>query len=55
MTKSALPSTPFEEVSFHVERKVGSATISPSGRDVALASYVQAILLSIVRVADDSR
>lgn len=26
------------ELSIHVERKVGSATISPSGRDVALAS-----------------
>jgi hypothetical protein len=40
--KSAFDSTTFEaDVSIHVERKVGSATISPSGRDVALASYVQ--------------
>jgi hypothetical protein len=39
--KSALESTTFElDVSIHVERKVGSATISPSGRDVALASCV---------------
>jgi hypothetical protein len=39
--KSALESTIFElDVSIHVERKVGSATISPSGRDVALASCV---------------
>lgn len=39
--KSAFDSTTFEaDVSIHVERKVGSATISPSGRDVALASYV---------------
>jgi hypothetical protein len=37
--KSAFDSTTFESsVSIHVERKVGSATISPSGRDVALAS-----------------
>ncbi|TAQ85966.1 hypothetical protein B7494_g5714 [Chlorociboria aeruginascens] len=37
--KSAFDSTTFDaEVSIHVERKVGSATISPSGRDVALAS-----------------
>jgi hypothetical protein len=39
--KSAFDSTTFDaDVSIHVERKVGSATISPSGRDVALASYV---------------
>jgi hypothetical protein len=39
--KSAFDSTTFEvDVSIHVERKVGSATISPSGRDVALASWV---------------
>jgi hypothetical protein len=39
--KSAFDSTTFEvDVSIHVERKVGSATISPSGRDVALASCV---------------
>jgi hypothetical protein len=38
--KSAFDSITFEEnVSIHVDRKVGSATISPSGRDVALASY----------------
>jgi hypothetical protein len=38
--KSAFDSTTFEaDVSIYVERKVGSATISPSGRDVALASY----------------
>ncbi|KAM3075292.1 hypothetical protein ACMFMG_007266 [Clarireedia jacksonii] len=37
--RSAFDSTTFEEdVSIHVDRKVGSATISPSGRDVALAS-----------------
>jgi hypothetical protein len=38
--KSAFDSSTFDEnVSIHVDRKVGSATISPSGRDVALASY----------------
>jgi len=38
--KSAYDSITFEQdVSIHVDRKVGSATISPSGRDVALASY----------------
>ncbi|KAF4637262.1 hypothetical protein G7Y89_g837 [Cudoniella acicularis] len=37
--KSAYDSTTFEaDVSIHVDRKVGSATISPSGRDIALAS-----------------
>lgn len=37
--KSAFDSTTFgADVSIHVDRKVGSATISPSGRDVALAS-----------------
>ena len=37
--KSAFDSSTFEaDVSIHVDRKVGSATISPSGRDVALAS-----------------
>ncbi|KAG0651709.1 putative RING finger and WD repeat-containing [Hyphodiscus hymeniophilus] len=37
--KSAFDSTTFEaDVSIQVDRKVGSATISPSGRDVALAS-----------------
>lgn len=37
--KSAFDSSTFEaDVSIHVERKVGSASISPSGRDVALAS-----------------
>lgn len=41
--KSAFDSPTFEEnVSIHVDRKVGSATISPSGRDVALASYALA-------------
>jgi hypothetical protein len=44
--KSAFDSTTFDaDVSIHVDRKVGSATISPSGRDVALASYVSANLL----------
>lgn len=39
--KSAFDSTYFEQnVEIRVDRKVGSATISPSGRDVALASYV---------------
>jgi len=37
--KSAFDSSTFEtDVTIHVERTVGSATISPSGRDVALAS-----------------
>ena len=41
--KSAFDSPTFEEnVSINVDRKVGSATISPSGRDVALASYALA-------------
>jgi hypothetical protein len=41
--KSAFDSPTFDEnVSIHVDRKVGSATISPSGRDVALASYALA-------------
>lgn len=45
--KSAFDSTTFEaDVSIHVDRKVGSATISPSGRDVALASYVPVNLLA---------
>ena len=40
LIKSAFDSTTFEaDVSISVERKVGSATISPCGRDVALASY----------------
>lgn len=39
--KSAFDSATFDaDVSFHVNRKVGSATISPSGRDIALASFV---------------
>jgi hypothetical protein len=39
--RSAFDSTTFDsDVSIQVERKVGSATISPSGRDVALASFV---------------
>lgn len=39
--RSAFDSTTFEaDVSIHVDRKVGSASISPSGRDVALASWV---------------
>lgn len=39
--RSAFDSTTFDaDVSIHVDRKVGSATISPSGRDVALASWV---------------
>lgn len=42
--KSAFDSTTFEaDVQIHVDRKVGSATISPSGRDVALASLVDLI------------
>lgn len=47
--KSAFDSSTFEtDVTILVERNVGSATISPSGRDVALASYVlQAILPNI--------
>ncbi|RQM06528.1 hypothetical protein DH86_00003238, partial [Scytalidium sp. 3C] len=37
--KSAFDSTTFEaDVSIHVDRKVGAASISPSGRDVVLAS-----------------
>jgi hypothetical protein len=37
--KSAFDSESFDaDVSFHVDGLVGSATISPSGRDVALAS-----------------
>lgn len=39
LIRSAFDSPTFEEdVTIHVERDVGSATISPSGRDVALAS-----------------
>jgi hypothetical protein len=39
--KSAFESNTFEaDGSIHVDRKVGSATISPSGRDIALASFV---------------
>jgi hypothetical protein len=39
--KSAFDSNTFEtDVSIHIERQVGSATISPSGRDIALASSV---------------
>ena len=39
--KSASDCSTFEtDVTILVERNVGSATISPSGRDVALASYV---------------
>lgn len=37
--KSPFESSTFEtDVSINVERKVGSASISPSGRDIALAS-----------------
>ncbi|KAH8811466.1 hypothetical protein F5884DRAFT_672600 [Xylogone sp. PMI_703] len=37
--KSAFDSPTFDtDVSFHVDRKVGAASISPSGRDVVLAS-----------------
>ncbi|CAG8977472.1 hypothetical protein HYALB_00011821 [Hymenoscyphus albidus] len=37
--RSGFESSTFEaDVSIHVDRKVGSATISPSGRDIALAS-----------------
>lgn len=36
----AFQSTTFEkDISFHVDEAVGSASISPSGRDVVLASY----------------
>src|SRR5271168_1967768 len=46
--KSAFDSTTFEaDVSIHVDRKVGSASISPSGRDVALASYVFSSLVLV--------
>lgn len=39
--KSAYDSESFEaDGTIHVDGLVGSATISPSGRDVALASYV---------------
>jgi WD repeat-containing protein 59 len=39
--KSAFDSESFDaDLSIHVKGLVGSATISPSGRDVALASYV---------------
>ncbi len=38
--KSAFDSTTFEsDLSILVDRKVGSASISPSGRDIVLASY----------------
>jgi hypothetical protein len=44
--KSAFDSSTFEtDVTILVERNVGSATISPSGRDVALASYVHLAVL----------
>jgi hypothetical protein len=47
--KSAFESTTFEvDVSIHVDRKVGSATISPSGRDVALASCVAPCVIAFV-------
>jgi len=39
--KSAYDSETFDnDLTIHVDGRVGSATISPSGRDVALASYV---------------
>jgi hypothetical protein len=42
--KSAFDSTTFNaDIKFHVQKElndIGSATISPSGRDVAIASYV---------------
>lgn len=39
--KSAYESESFEsDGTIHVDGLVGSATISPAGRDVALASYV---------------
>lgn len=39
--KSAFDSESFEsDGSIHVDGVVGSATISPSGRDIALGSYV---------------
>lgn len=40
--KSAFDSESFEaDGTIHVDGLVGSATISPSGRDIALASYVR--------------
>ena len=45
--KSAFDSDSFDaDGTFHVDGLVGSATISPSGRDIALASYVKTILLT---------
>jgi len=38
---SNLPSTFDSRASFDVNEPVGSASISPAGRDVALASYVR--------------
>lgn len=44
--KSAFDSPTFDtDVTILVERNVGSATISPSGRDVALASYAHLAIL----------
>lgn len=43
---SAYDSETFDlDVTIHVDGLVGSATISPSGRDVALASYVPELLV----------
>lgn len=42
-----------KDVSIYVERKVGSASISPSGRDVALASYVPIVKVSTICLIHD--
>jgi hypothetical protein len=42
--KSASDSETFDnDLTIHVDGRVGSATISPCGRDIALASYVTAL------------
>lgn len=48
---SAFQSPTFErDVTIHVNETVGSASISPSGRDVVLASYVHT-MMSLLKVS----
>ncbi len=48
LIKSAFDSESFDaDGTIHVDGRVGSATISPSGRDVALASCVSTLSPSV--------
>lgn len=40
-----------QDIRIHVNEAVGSATISPSGRDVALASYVSSHIATRIQIS----